>query len=515
MKTENSKDNSQMPLHDEGQTDPGLLYRIYDWLYRLSVSMKTSLAFLAVFGILFFLGTVFPQSSDPDRLEQYREAGGKMIALVDAFDLLNIFRSRYFGVITLLFVLHLLLCAIHRLRFLRRRTPIRLFSSRDLLRSGSSFAVVCSQQAFGADIEKVLRRIGFKRRKYYSEDARATRIVCEKGLPYRWLSWLYHICILTSIIGFALSYLFAFENYLALEVGETTSVSVRSDDTNWHKLMERLDRRVQPNSREIELRLDNFISEHTEKLKLIYPAEAINRLSAAWGLGGQSVYYEMPDNPLYPRDWFSEISVLENGMLVKDKKIEVNDPLRYAGLTFYQMGYEYSFDLRAGEEIIEGITAGSPFTIPQMEGEFRIRSPRIGILFRYDGTVEKLTPSADLQHRPPSEKEKSEWATAGTLPIGDPTEIMRVGMVLDNLREGSVLSYRFDPGVPLLWIAGMGLVILMTARIYLPWYQLRCHVNVSDDHARVTVSIRMMGLLARPERVQQRLARALKGRVER
>jgi hypothetical protein len=179
------------------------------------------------------------------------------------------------------------------------------------------------------------------------------------------------------------------------------------------------------------------------------------------------------------------------------------------------MGYEYAFDLHVGDEIIEDIQARSPFTIPQMEGEFRIKNPRMGILFGYDGAVEKLAPSADLQHRPPSEKKKPEWTTTGNLPIGHPAEIMHARMMLDNLREGSVLSYRFDPGVPLLWVAGMGLVILMTARIYLPWYQLRCHIDGSGDHAKVAVSIRMMGLLARPERVQQKLSDVLQGRVER
>jgi hypothetical protein len=504
-----------MDIDAEDKESRGRVYRAFAWLHRILVSLKTSLVFLAVFGILFFLGTVFPQSSDPNRLEQYREAGGKLILLVDALDLLNIFRSRYFGIVTFLFVLHLLLCSIHRFGLIRRRSPIRLFSREDLLRRDQSFTVVCSRQAAGPDIEKVLKRIGFRRRKYYSEDARATRIVCEKGLPFRWLSWLYHVCILMSIIGFSLSYLFAFENDLAIEVGETKSVSLSSDDTNWRKLLARFDWQGQPDSREIELRLDNFIAEHTEKPKLVYPDESTKRLFAAWGLGGEPVHYEMPEDPFYPRDWFSGISVFENGKFVKEKKIEVNDPLRIAGLTFYQMGYEYAFDLHVGEETIENIKAQSPFTIQQMEGEFRIKNPRMGILFRYDGAVEMLTPLANLQHRPPSEKKKPEWTTAGNLPIGHPTEIMHARMMLDNLREGSLLSYRFDPGVPLLWVAGMGLVVLMTARIYLPWYQLRCHVGGSGDHAKVTVSIRMMGLLARPERVQQKLSDVLQGRVER
>ena len=48
-------------------------------LYRACVSTKTSLLFLAIFAAFFFLGTVFPQSSDAHRLDQYREAGDSII----------------------------------------------------------------------------------------------------------------------------------------------------------------------------------------------------------------------------------------------------------------------------------------------------------------------------------------------------------------------------------------------------------------------------------------------------
>ncbi len=492
-------------------------------LYRACVSTNTSLLFLGVFAAFFFLGTVFPQSSDADRLEQYREAGGKFIALVGAFDLLNIFQGPYFGAVTLLFVAHLFLCAIHRLGIIRRRPTIRMFSREDLLGREYSFSLTCPGQGDRLDIEKILERMGFRRQKYYSEDARVTRIVCEKGFPYRWLSWLYHICFLLAIVGFGLSYLFAFENELSIRVGETESVALRSSETNWRKLtspssdtrwgklMRRLRSAEAPEPPTIGIKLEEFISEHTEKAKLIYPGkdEPLKRFMVAWGLGEEPAHYEMPDDPLYPRDWFSVLSVYEGGELVKKKKIEVNDPLRHGGLVFYQMGYEYEFDMRVGEDTIENIKARTPFTIPQMEGEFRTKTPRLGILFAYDGSVEKLAPSARLEHKPPSGDGKGEWAPAGVLRFGEPTEIMRAEMTIENLRESSVLSYRYDPGVPLLWVASVGLIVLMTARIYLPWYQLRCHVDSSGELAEITVGVRMVGIFTRPARLREKMSRAL------
>jgi len=381
----------------------------------------------------------------------------------------------------------------------------------DLLGRDHSFSIVHSSESASPDIEKIFKRLGLRRQRYYSEDANVKRLVCEKGLSFRWLSWLYHICLLLAMLGFFLSYLFAFEDYVTVRVGESESIALRSPETNWRRLARLLDIESRAEAREIELKLAEFITEYTEKPSLIYPDKWSERLPAAWGLGKEPVHYEMPEDPLYPRDWFSALIVYDDGEVVLEKKIEVNDPLRYGGLTFYQVGYEYEFDLNVGGEIIEDIQAREPFTIPQMEGKFRISALHTGILFSYDGGAEKLAPSAKLQHRPPSAPQKPKWDTVGKLVFGRPAELMHAEMTLDNLRASSVLSYRYDPGAPVLWVAGIGLVILMAARIYFPWYQVRCHFDDSPSRALVTVSIRMVGLFARPTRLKQKISKAFLG----
>ncbi len=41
-----------------------------------------------------------------------------------------------------------------------------------------------------------------------------------------------------------------------------------------------------------------------------------------------------------PKDYISDLSVIKDGKVVLQKRIEVNDPLQYAGLTFYQSSYQ-------------------------------------------------------------------------------------------------------------------------------------------------------------------------------
>jgi cytochrome c biogenesis protein len=52
---------------------------------------------------------------------------------------------------------------------------------------------------------------------------------------------------------------------------------------------------------------------------------------------------EFYDNGM-PKSYLSQLAVLENGKVVKEKAIVVNDPLSYKGITFYQSSYEPSQD---------------------------------------------------------------------------------------------------------------------------------------------------------------------------
>jgi hypothetical protein len=68
-------------------------------------------------------------------------------------------------------------------------------------------------------------------------------------------------------------------------------------------------------------------------------------------------YYESPgpDGQRVPRDYFSDVSVIEDGKVVKRKTIEVNKPLHYGGYYFYQS----SLDEAAGEYTILTVASDS------------------------------------------------------------------------------------------------------------------------------------------------------------
>ncbi len=66
-------------------------------------------------------------------------------------------------------------------------------------------------------------------------------------------------------------------------------------------------------------------------------------------------YYDSPgpDGLQVPRDYFSDISVVKDGKVVKTKTIEVNKPLHYGGYYFYQR----SFEERGGEYVVLAVAS--------------------------------------------------------------------------------------------------------------------------------------------------------------
>lgn len=474
-------------------------------IYKTFVSTQMSLVFLGILVVFFFIGTVFPQSSEPGAVARYGQAGGKFVQLVQWFGLLDLFHSWLFLAITFLFVIHLFLCVANRFSTLRRRPKLRRFAREDLVQREHSFSVI-SETGKDKDIERTLRRLGFKRLRHYSEDAHAQRVVCERGLPFRWLSLGYHVTLLLACAGFLLTYLFAFEGNLTLSTGERKKVPTRPTETNWNRITRRVGVPFRlADSGPIEIELREFTVEYVQESQLRYPEKVGQRILAPWVPGRERVAYVLARDAVSPRDWFSTLELYEDGYLVGAKRVEANDPLHYAGIIFYQIGCEYEFQLQVGDETLDAIVAEEPFTISQFEGTLRLRTPHAGRLYTYDGRVVILAPSTKLLYRPPRDATDDPWATIAELALGEKRTVMHTELTLTSMKKSSVLRYRYDPGASLLWGAASLLLALMCLRIYLPWYQVRVLAEHTAGRAHITVSVRMVGLFARPERMKERL----------
>ena len=281
-------------------------------------------------------------------------------------------------------------------------------------------------------------------------------------------------------------------------------------------------------------------------------------------------HWELYQEKYYPRDWISDVSVDVIGhgpeVLWPNRIVEVNRPLRAGGLTFYQMAYEQEFDVvvwQGGSEV-ERVRANAyaPFTLESIEGTFSPGNMRVGTLYQKYLPTEPVVPHVSLKWQPPeppvdetvveavveepapeeppaatdaaelTEGEVDSTGMAvveadsviappppppperielGDLSAGEPLEVEGFTLTLENPYEGSVLSYRHDPGVALIYIAIAAFMIGLGIRTYWPSYRVSLWIEETDNGALGKLVLRATGMLGEPRVIEDELVEELGG----
>ncbi|MBI5599175.1 MAG: cytochrome c biogenesis protein ResB [Deltaproteobacteria bacterium] len=461
------------------------------YLYRKLSSLRVSVYLLGVLTFFYGLGTVFPQGA---ALEEYSGAGGKVVAAVRLFNLLDIFNTPWFLVPAFVLFLNVLVCTYDRFFTIRARKK----TLPETFPADCAVTLDCARSDVEEELPGILRgKLGFR---VLSKTPGWT--VLEKGLSYRWLTWLYHAALAASFAGFILSGLFVREGMVTLRPGKPAEVVSAGEKLGW---LEKEDHAAP----DFRLVLDAFITAYTQSPSLEYPTDKRSRL--AYALGWKGLSYKSEEDSFFPKDWFSKLRVLRGGATVSEKTIEVNDPLKFEGYTFYQAAYEQTLRLRVkGSPSIVEAKAGEKIKLPGMEGEFLFGTLRVGTLNRLDGTVEKIIPFTTVKKI----TDAKESAGKGMrLTPGNSVDIDGRTIELVDFEEASVLSYRYDPGVPVLWVAGSLVFIVMALRCFGRWYMLAYTLEDTGGRTLLKLHIRAKGLSADPERIKRRLLHCLSNRA--
>ncbi len=458
-----------------------------DWLYTKLTSLRTSIYILALMSFFYLLGTIFPQGG---KIEDYIEAGGRYVWAVRVFDLLELFTSPVFIIASILLLLNLTLCTYDRLKGLiyGKKTPPKSFSS------GHTIALTLDKEEAEDEVLGILRnRLGF-RVLSLSGDWK----VLEKGLSYRWLTLLYHAGIAACFIGFFLTYLFAIEDTVTLKPKEPATLTPKEPGrlaSLWKDKGEPLD---------FQIMLLDFKTEYVQSPDLKYPDDAVSRLALA--LGWQSLSYELKDDSLFPKDWKAKLRVIRNRLPLYEKTIEVNDPLKYGGYTFYLMDFDYTLRIRVDDNPLTlEVKAGDELMVPGLDEPLRFGPLRTGTLFRLDGGKETITPFTVVKRSKKGTGGGKHPEELGRLELGGTLLVDGRRISLVDFAESVTLSYRHDPGVGLLWWGGLFVFVIMSLRCLGGWYLLAYRIEESEGIAYLVLSITTKGLGASEERVVKRL----------
>jgi len=362
----------------------------------------------------------------------------------------------------------------------------------------------CSPAEAAADARRVLESRGYK----VLSDTGGI-VTARRGPWPEGVSLLYPLALAGAIVGFVLSALFSFGGDVTLYPGKPVSVPTVSKETGAYRI-----RSLKADCSIGAWHPFAFARADTTAWKERQVTLTLNEFRTEW---------ELSKGKYYPKDWLSDVDArLTAGgkdATSKSRVIEVNRPLRLGGLTFYQMAYEQSFDVvvvKDGAEVERGpAQAYVPFTLNAIGGMFFPGDLRVGTLFeKYQPTV-PVVPHVELEWQPPAAAEadsaKPEKVKAGNLSSENPLALEGFTLLLENPYEGSVLSYRHDPGVPFLYIAITAFIIGLALRTYWPSYRVSLWVEGTPTGSKGRMVFRATGMLGEPQEIEDGLARALGG----
>ncbi|MDR2550499.1 MAG: cytochrome c biogenesis protein ResB [Desulfobulbus sp.] len=282
-------------------------------LFDLFASVQLALFLLFLLASTSIVGTIVPQNNPfTFYVERYGFKTARFFQLLDIPDMYN---SWWFLGLLTLFALNLIVCSIERIpqaiRQFRRDVlavsseQLEKFPLRSELHLAGEMPVVAGRVA------TLLKRHGWHAKEGSADPGRIYG--AEKGKWSRFGLYVVHCSILVILAGALLGSsavahkvfgdpLFAFKGSVMLPEGEQT------DHVYAHKGNERLDLGF-------ALHCDDF----------------------------SIAYY---DNGM-PKTYRSKVTVLEHGAPVQTTEIEVNKPLTYKGVTFYQSSYQPYQDYQA------------------------------------------------------------------------------------------------------------------------------------------------------------------------
>ncbi len=410
--------------------------KFFKKLYRLLTSTKLTLITLFILIFLMFLGTILPQGGT---YEEYKKAfGPALYSKLAPLGILDIFHSWYFITAGIILYLNLFL-GVLRGFLLEKRKMVFL---KDKPRDAREISVA---GGFAA-IATVLKKRRFRYRKLI-DDEKCAFVFGARGLRRRYVSLFFHFFLGVSIIGFTLSAMTKFDGEIDLKIGDKEDIFLSSKDMGVYRIFrtfnpDRVDK--------IELELKNYEME-----------------------------YVLIKDRYFPKDYKSTLIVRYNGV-EKTKLVEVNKPLKFKGMTLYQMGYSQVFDIDIGDAILH-LEAGKNFSIDGIEGMFLIRSVYAGKLFTEEEVID-IVPNTKLYYR---DMDGAGWENIAKLIADEPAMVMGKSLILCNVKEVSGIYYKRDDGVPLLYVSFFFFMVGIFARVLFPAYELRLFYDKKEHVAYV------------------------------
>lgn len=275
---------------------------LFESIWKFLASVKLAIFIIIILALSSIIGTIVEQQAEPSTniallAKFFGDAAAPTVYNIFAkLGFMDMYNSWWFVSFLILFSINLIVCSLERLpktwKFIQR--PQRPLSDKAI-----QSLPIKKEIRFKSRLNKARDEIAnvLRSSKYHvleASEENAVQLYTQKGKYARLGAYVVHISILLIFLGAIIGSRFGFKGYLNLPEGRTSNFAYKSP---------------------------------TEPIPLGFT------IKCNWY---ETLYY---DDLTTPREFQSELVVIENGKEVLKKVIEVNSPLAYKGIKFFQSSY--------------------------------------------------------------------------------------------------------------------------------------------------------------------------------
>ncbi len=447
------------------ENQKGIVEIVADKVWKFFSSVKLAVVLLIILAIVSVIGTVIQQNESPEKyLTEYSQS---TVQLFEAIGLFDMYHTWWFVLLLFLLTANLTVCTLDRFPHTWRTitAPLKPIDE-DSLKAVQFKKEIPFNGGMDKAGELAVTVLNARRYRFVeSKSDGMTQFMTQKGVTSRLGVYVTHTSIILIFVGALIGSFFGFKAFLNIPEGSASGVAYLRNEPMWDKIMSSLGIAGSP--------------------VIPNPQGGVPSMPLGFFVRCDSFDVDYYVSPLgqptgMPSEFHSTLSVFDlNSQKVLDKRIRVNDPLTYHGITFYQSSYGTIPEARgkillnvrsknspasAGELV--SIDPGASVYVPSINrtitalgfAPYGMRNPASGqVMFYQSQNDEYINPTVEIE------------VYDGKKPIYK-TYILKTDAGQPYLPEGYTISYagywgtRYtglqvtkDPGV---WVVYTGFILL-------------------------------------------------------
>jgi len=419
---------------------------IVDRIWNFFTSLKLVIVLLLILSIVSVLGTVIEQNKLPQEYYSYLSPG--TVELFGKLGFLDMYHSWWFISCLALLALNIIACTMDRYPAIIRGMKKKNVVLDDKLEAELTADLTKIKYNLPAEeVEKqaiALAGKDFSVHPLVTEVENTRHLFFETGKYSRLSFLLTHLSILVIFAGAITGSLFGFKGYVNVYEGETISA----------------------------------ISAGKNEVKTLNFSVRCNSFNVDFYPNGM------------PKDYRSDLSVIQDGKEVIRKTIRVNDPLTYQGITFYQSSYGGFPDITFDVMDKNGVLLGSAFTPFRKETAVPGANLTIEVadyqehFHLPDGS--EGGPAIGLNIYSPAAPPEGIWITPGQPGVNHDGTYSFVVKGF-NMKKYTGLQVAKDPGVWLVWLGSVMLVVGIMLAFFVSHKKLWIRIR-SDEKGKTELT---------------------------